>query len=148
MIAFSEIGPKLLAVSDNGYNVIVGSTPEKPILFHDYSDHPRRSIWIATIGKPSTAAGRYQVLARYFDAFKSSLKLPDFSPASQDRIVLDGYLRECRAQDDVLAGRIEDAIHKCASRWASFPGANYEKQKMNKMISLLEAYQKAGGVLA
>jgi hypothetical protein len=32
MIAWSEIGPALLAKSDNGYNVCVGSTPEKPIL--------------------------------------------------------------------------------------------------------------------
>ena len=37
MIAVSEIGPALLAKSDNGYNVLVGATPKKPLLFSDYS---------------------------------------------------------------------------------------------------------------
>ncbi len=91
MIAWSEIGPRLLAVSDNGYDVIVGSTPERPILFEGYADHPRRKIaeendsWDRD-GKVdySTAAGRYQILARYYDHYRQQLGLPDFSPASQD----------------------------------------------------------------
>ncbi|MES9187223.1 lysozyme, partial [Cutibacterium acnes] len=68
-LAFSEIGAPLLKVSDNGYNVLVGSTPWKPILFDSYADHPRRLIALnPTLS--STAAGRYQLLARYFDAYK------------------------------------------------------------------------------
>jgi muramidase (phage lysozyme) len=41
MIAHSEIGDALLAVSDDGYNVIVGSTAAKPHLLASYADHPQ-----------------------------------------------------------------------------------------------------------
>lgn len=153
MIAWSEIGPRLLAVSDNGYDVIVGSTPERPILFEGYADHPRRKIaeendsWDRD-GKVdySTAAGRYQILARYYDHYRQQLGLPDFSPASQDAIALQ-LVRECRALADVDAGRIETAIRKCASRWASFPGAGYGQHE-NKIAKLLDAYIAAGGTFA
>jgi len=153
MIAWSEIGPRLLALSDNGYDVIVGSTPEKPILFGSYADHPRRLMRAEVKNKdgsirivPSTAAGRYQILARIFDAYKKQLNLPDFSPASQDAIALQ-LIRECRALADIDAGRIETAIRKCRSRWASLPGAGYGQHE-NNMAKLLDAYVKAGGTFA
>lgn len=136
MIAYSEIGPKLLAASDNGYNVIVGGS-----LFHDYSDHPRISVKLPRLGIKSTAAGRYQILARYFDAYKKILKLPDFSPASQDKIALQ-LIRECRALDEIESGDIEEAIKLCSSRWASLPGANYGQHE-NKLDDLLAAYELA-----
>lgn len=145
MIAWSEIGPRLLALSDNGYNVIVGSTPENPILFDDYADHPRRLIRVSTkMGEvPSTAAGRYQILARYYDHYKQQLHLPDFGPESQDRIALQ-LIRECKALADIDAGKIETAVRKCRSRWASFPGAGYN-QNENSMTKILDAYVRAGG---
>jgi muramidase (phage lysozyme) len=136
MIAYSELGPKLLSESDNGYNVIVGGT-----LFHDYSDHPRKSVWIKRIRDYSTAAGRYQILARYFDAYNKILKLPDFSPASQDKIALQ-LIRECRALDEIERGDIEEAIKLCRSRWASLPGAGYSQHE-NKLYDLLAAYELA-----
>src|SRR5689334_13660917 len=85
MIAFSELGASLLAnpLTDRGYKVIVGSTPLKPILMKNYDDHPRRLIPIND-HLASTAAGRYQLLARYFDSYRKLLGLPDFSPDSQD----------------------------------------------------------------
>jgi muramidase (phage lysozyme) len=136
MIAYSEIGQKLLSASDNGYNVIVGGT-----LFHDYSDHPRQSIKLPRLGIRSTAAGRYQILSRYFDAYKKILKLPDFSPASQDKIALQ-LIRECRALDEIERGDIEEAIKLCRSRWASLPGADYGQHE-NKLDDLLAAYELA-----
>jgi muramidase (phage lysozyme) len=97
MIAVSEIGEGLLAASDNGYNVIVGSTIKKPMLFTSYDDHPRKLIELKIKDKviKSTAAGRYQLLARYFDAYKKSLSLRDFSPPSQDAIAIQ-QIRERR----------------------------------------------------
>ena len=59
MLAHSEIGEALLAVSDNGYNVIVGSTPTKPDLFTSYANHPRKLVRLGEFLQ-STAAGRYQ----------------------------------------------------------------------------------------
>lgn len=145
MIAFSEIGQGLLKVSDRGYNVIVGSTPAKPDLFTGYADHPRKLVDLGK-GLKSTAAGRYQLLARYFDAYKRTLSLPDFSPASQDAIALQ-QIRECRALDDIDAGRFDQAVPKCARIWASLPGAGYGQHE-NSLSDLRAAYVMAGGALA
>lgn len=126
---------------NHGYDVIVGGS-----LMTSYADHPRKLVDLPNLGIKSTAAGRYQILAKYYDAYKKQLRLPDFSPASQDAIALQ-LIRECKATDDIEAGRIADAIHKCRSRWASLPGAGYgqHEQKLDKLI---EVYQSAGGRLA
>lgn len=145
MIAFAEIGPALLAASDNGYNVIVGSTPAKPILFDSYRDHPRRLIDVRP-GLKSTAAGRYQLLARYYDPYKRLLGLGDFSPASQDAIALQ-QIRERRALPDVDAGRFKEAVTKVSNIWASMPGAGYGQHE-HKIAALQEAYLRAGGAFA
>jgi muramidase (phage lysozyme) len=141
-IAHSEIGPALLAKSDNGYNVIVGSTPNTPHLFLSYADHPRQLIRLsATLS--STAAGRYQILARYFDDYKQSLNLPDFSPDCQDRIALM-QCHERGALDDINKGNFETAIARISNIWASLPGSNYG-QHINKMADLKAFYITAGG---
>jgi muramidase (phage lysozyme) len=149
MIAVSEIGKRLLAISDNGYNVIVGGelfddkgTPDE--LFDDYADHPRKVIDLGR-GLKSSAAGRYQILARYFDAYKKSLGLKDFSPASQDAIAIQ-MIKEQRAMPDVLAGHFDEAVRKCANIWASLPGAGYG-QRENKLVDLRKAFIEAGGFL-
>lgn len=132
LIAYSE---GTVNEGDNGYNVIVGGN-----LFDDYSDHPRKSVWIARIKKFSTAAGRYQILERLYDAYKIILKLPDFGHESQDKIAIQ-MIKECKALEDIAAGRIKEAITKCRSRWASFPGAGYDQHE-NKMDDLIKAYNK------
>lgn len=145
-IAFSELGAIIIRLSDSGYNVIVGSTEKKLILFGSYADHPRRLILLQKLGIKSTAAGRYQILARYFDAYKKLLGLKDFSPDSQDAIFLQ-LLKEQKALDDVDAGRFADGIEKCKNIWASLPGAGYSQHE-NKLSKLQEAYEAAGGTLA
>lgn len=141
MIAISEIGPKLLAESDDGYNVIVGGT-----LFNDYSKHPNVLVDLPKLGIKSTAAGRYQVLRRYAIYYKQLLKLPDFGPESQDAIALQ-QMRERKAIPDILAGRFDEAIAKVSNIWASLPGAGYGQHE-NELDRLRLAYTKAGGVLA
>jgi muramidase (phage lysozyme) len=136
MIAASE-GTSTIPGSDNGYNVIVGGS-----LFHDYTDHPRKLIVINS-KLSSTAAGRYQLLAKYFNAYKMQLRLPDFGPDSQDAIALQ-LIRECKALEDVDAGRFDSAVSKCKTRWASLPGAGYGQHE-NKIETLRLAYEKAGG---
>ncbi len=126
---------------DRGYDVVVGGA-----LFDGYADHPRRLVPLPKLGIKSTAAGRYQILSRFYDHYKRTLGLPDFGPESQDRIALQ-LIRECRALDDIKAGRIADAINKCRSRWASLPGAGYGQHE-HAIGPLLAAYSKAGGVLA
>lgn len=139
MLAWSE-GTSRVAGSDRGYNVLVGGK-----LFTSYADHPRILVDLPKLGIKSSAAGRYQLLAKYFDAYKRLLGLPDFSPASQDAIALR-QIREQRADDDVRAGRITDAIAKCRNIWASLPGAGYGQHE-NSLAALLGQYKAAGGKL-
>lgn len=127
---------------DQGYDVVVGGG-----LFSSYTDHPRRLVDLPALGIKSTAAGRYQILSRYWDHYRDSLGLVGgFTPENQDRIALQ-LISECRALNDIRAGRIEQAIHKCRSRWASLPGAGYGQHE-HKVEPLLAAYSKAGGVFA
>src|SRR5579862_2838471 len=88
MISFSE---GTYGKGDNGYNVLVGGS-----FFDGYDDHPRISVYLPSLNIHSTAAGRYQILERYFDAYKARLGLADFSPASQDAIALQ-MISECGA---------------------------------------------------
>ncbi|HDR9259612.1 TPA: glycoside hydrolase family 104 protein [Burkholderia vietnamiensis] len=142
MIAASEIGPALLAKSDDGYNVLVGSTPEKPLLFSSYATHP--NVYSAAMN--STAAGRYQELNRYAKAYIASLKLPDFGPISQDLIALQ-QIRERKALPLIDAGHFAAAVAACSNIWASLPGNSYG-QPMNTLANLTRAYQAAGGMVA
>lgn len=137
LIAYAEIGTQLLELSDNGYNVCVGSTPTKPILFHDYSKHPR----IRYPALHSDAAGRYQFMGRYWNDYQYSLKLPDFGPESQDKWAIQ-LIRECKALDAIDVGDIEKAVVLCKSRWASFPCSPYG-QPQKKMKKLIAAYDRS-----
>lgn len=141
MIAISELGYALLYASDDGYNVIVGGS-----LFHDYSDHPRKKVDLPRLRIISTAAGRYQILARYYDAYKDRLDLPDFSPESQDKIALQ-LIRECNALVVIEAGQFERAVKLCRSRWASLPGAGYG-QREHSLDKLRGVYEAFGGKVA
>lgn len=139
MLAYSEIGPKLLAKSDDGYNVLVGGA-----LFKRYDDHPRKLVDLPKLKIKSTAAGRYQILAKYFDAYKTQLNLPDFSPASQDAIALQ-MIKECGALGCIDAGEFTVAVKRCRSRWASLPGAGYGQHE-NDLDDLRAVYLAAGGI--
>ena len=141
MIAVSEGTEN---IGDHGYNCLVGSTVAHPVLFDSYADHPRIKVQL----RPhlvSTAAGRYQILERYYDAYRAILGLKDFSPESQDEIA-EQMIRERGAFADVAAGRFDAAVAKCASLWASLPGNHYG-QHQNALTDLRQAFTQAGGVL-
>lgn len=141
MLGWSE-GTTTIKGSDDGYNVLYGGS-----LFQGFGDHPRRKLTFPINGKPvtSTAAGRYQLLERYWDAYRVSLHLVGgFTPENQDWIALQ-QIRERRALEDIKAGRIEQAIAKCSNIWASLPGNNYG-QNPHKLEKLLVQWQKLGGV--
>ena len=140
-IAYSEIGPTLLAASDRGYDVLVGGT-----LFDGYEDHPRKLVWLPRLNINSTAAGRYQVLERYFDAYSKLLSLEDFTPPSQDAIAIQ-QIKERGALPLIESGDFSAALSRVSNIWASLPGANYG-QHTNKLAALQQAYIDAGGVIA
>jgi len=136
VIGFSELG-SMVDFDSQGYDIIVGSTTSKPIRMKSYDEHP--NVYVKAHN--STAAGRYQILNKYAVAYKKILNLPDFGPESQDRIAIQ-LIRECKAIDDVEQGRIENALTKCRSRWASLPGAGYG-QNENKLPDLVRKFKEA-----
>jgi len=152
-VAGSEIGPALLKVTDNGFNVLVGATPEHPLTFPSYQDHP--NVFNAALD--STAAGRYQLLHRWWadqvvngkvrHGYKTMLGLKDFSPLSQDKVALQ-QIRECNALPYIDEGNFRHAVALCAHIWASFPGADYPGQHENQFALLQSYYTAAGGSLA
>lgn len=139
MLAWSELGQAIIDQSDDGYNVIVGSLPGKLITFGDYSKHPRKLVPLPSYGISSTAAGRYQFLARTWDAIVRVYKFHGrFIPKAQDLAAIK-LLIECGALPHIKAGRIEEAIAEASPIWASLPGAGYG-QREHKLTSLLEIY--------
>lgn len=150
MLAWSEGTSTSPATAMEGYDVIVTGIDKKPEVFKDFTDHPfargRVSKAINSRGLTSNASGRYQQMLKDWPYYRDLLKLPDFSPISQDLLALQ-HIRECRALPDVHAGRIETAISKCRNIWASLPGAGYG-QREHRIDDLIKQYRLAGGVLS
>lgn len=126
----------------HGYDVVVGGS-----LFSDFSDHPRRLVNLPRLGIKSTAAGRYQLLARYWDAYRKQLGLKDFSPASQDAVAIQ-QIKERKALPLIEAGDIKGAIERCSNIWASLPGAGYgqHEHKMNDLLTKYSELLEKGNV--
>ena len=139
MLAWSEGTDKPGQPTKNrGYDVIVGGS-----LFTSYADHPRQLIDLPRLKIKSTAAGRYQLLARYWDAYRKQLGLKDFSPASQDAVALQ-QIKERRALELIDNGNIRQAIDRCSNIWASLPGAGYGQYE-HRVEDLLKKFREAGG---
>lgn len=138
MLAWSEGTDKPGQPTKNhGYDVIVGGS-----LFTDYSDHPRKLVTLNPKLK-STAAGRYQLLSKWWDAYRKQLGLKDFSPASQDAVALQ-QIKERGALPLIDKGNIRQAIDRCSNIWASLPGAGYG-QFEHKADNLIAKFKEAGG---
>lgn len=142
MTAASEIGHAILAASDDGYNVLVGSTPSHILTFDDYSKHPQ----IHNAATNSDAAGRGQFMGRYWAFYRDQLSLPDFGPGSQRKWFYQ-LLKECKAVADIEAGNLDAALRLTSSRWASFPYAPYNQHR-NTVEFMTTEFMNAGGVLA
>lgn len=120
MIAFCEgTDNNRQRTSNRGYDVIVGGG-----LFTDYSHHPNRLISLPNYGIKSTAAGRYQILFKFWTHYQRLLNLPDFGPLSQDRYAIQ-QLKEQRAYPLIVAGQFEQAVLACNNIWASLPESPY-----------------------
>lgn len=142
MIAWSE-GSTRIPGSDDGYNVLVGSTPKRPIFFSSYAVHP--DVYNPLFN--STAAGRYQIIFPTWEALTVRLNLLDFTPPTQDAMGASLISQDCGAADMVAQGDLASAIEACAQEWASLPGSD-SGQYENTMDALADAYTGAGGTLA
>ena len=122
-------------IGDNGYNVLVGGN-----IFYGYGDHPRKLVSLPRLRIKSTAAGRYQILAKYYDAYRKTLKLPDFSPDSQDAIAVQ-MMSERGALPFIEVGNIKEAVRRVRNIWASLPGAGYGQHEQD-LKQVLAWYDK------
>lgn len=136
MLAWSE---GTIGKGDDGYNDIVDPAG----FFTDYSTHPNLLVQVNAKIK-STAAGRYQLLARYYEAYRKLLGLSDFSPVSQDKIAIQ-QIKERKAYQLIIAGQITEAISRSSNIWASLPGNSYG-QRQHKVADLIRIYQRFGGI--
>lgn len=155
-LAFSEGTSTSKITQNQGYDIIVsGPGPDGPERFTDYSHHPFVGRPAKYVGKDrtgkdiySTASGRYQILySLIWVPYQRMLRLPDFSPSSQDAVAIQ-LITECHALPDIAAGDIDGiaaAITKCKSRWASLPGST-ANQGGHSMEDLLAAYTKLEGL--
>ncbi|HCB9840040.1 TPA: glycoside hydrolase family 104 protein [Escherichia coli] len=130
---------------NDGYDIIVDGI-DSPHTFQDYGTHPAVLVTVNRRGLKSTAAGRYQLLSRYWPHYRDLLKLPDFSPASQDAVAVQ-MIKEQGAYADVVAGRTEIAVQKCRNIWASLPGAGYGQREVT-MAQFVTQFRRCGGVTA
>jgi muramidase (phage lysozyme) len=147
-LKLSELDAAVIAASDDGFNVLVGSTGDRPLLFPtladgtpDYSQHPN----IFNAEYDSTAAGAFQLLHRFWLAYKMKMELKDFSPDSQRAIALQ-QVKERLALPLVDDGQFAAAILRCNEIWASLPGAPYG-QHTNAMPALQAYFVARGGIL-
>lgn len=143
LIAFSEGTSTSPLTNNDGYDVIVTGVDGTSV-FTDYSDHPFAGGGSVTVRENplliSTAAGRYQLLARYWHVYRVQLDLLSFDPRSQDAVALE-QMKERGAQFHLNAGDVEGAIKACSSIWASFPGNDYG-QRGKSMVELIAKYQE------
>lgn len=118
------------------YRMIVGRVGAQ---FSDFSDHPR------VFGTPtSTAAGAYQITKTTWDWVRGQMKLPDFSPASQDAAAL-GLIAYRGALIDVLRGDVEAAVKKLRKEWTSLPGAAENNKAAGDMENAKRLFVAFGG---
>ena len=122
---------------NHGYDVIVGGE-----LFTDYSDHPRKLVTLNPKLK-STGAGRYQLLSRWWDAYRKQLGL-----TSLRKVRTLWHCSRLRSVALYLIDRgdIRQAIDRCSNIWASLPGAGYG-QFEHKADSLIAKFKEAGGTV-
>lgn len=142
MLAWSE-GTSRIKGSDDGYNVLVGSTLGRPLLFDSYDTHP--DIYNDRFN--STAAGRYQIIFPTWSALCVRLGMIDFSPPTQDAMAASLIEQDCGALGMVRNGQIASAIEACSREWASLPGSEAGQHQM-QMADLVKIYSGAGGAQA
>jgi muramidase (phage lysozyme) len=104
----------IAAAEGGGYDFKYGAVKDKrndPWRFADFSTHPG-----AGFGGRTTAAGMYQITIDTWRQFSSKMGLSDFSPKTQDLIVVE-MLRTIGVIEKIQAGDVAGAMRPAASKW-------------------------------
>lgn len=97
-----------------------------PAYFTSFDEHPR--VYEPTpTGDVSSAAGAFQITARTWDDLRRQFPWlgPQFTPFEQ-QLAAALLIYRRGALDDVIDGRLEEAVAKCGREWASLPGSPLE----------------------
>lgn len=115
----------------------------------DFSNHPHALGWpgYPWRGKWETAAGAYQINYPTWLDIQAALRLPDFSPASQDAAAAWLIENRAHASAAIEAGDFEGAISLCSPIWASLPGSS-AGQSQARLADLKDIYTAQGGLIA
>lgn len=125
--------------NEDAYQIMFGGSH-----FESFADHPRQLHTIKGIA--STAAGAYQFLSETWDSLVKQYGFPDFSPQCQNEAAV-ALIAGRKALDDVIAGRLDEAISKCGKEWASLPGSPYGQPVISKTLAH-EIFVSYGGRIA
>lgn len=142
MIRFSELGQALIEASDEGYNVLVGSTAQHPILFHGYETHPH----VFNARFDSTAAGAFQIIWPTFVNLCKQKGYTDFGKDTQRAMAID-LIAGKDALASVDSGQFADAVFRCREVWASLPGGDSGQHEQH-FNDLMAFYVTAGGTVS
>ena len=144
LIAWSEGTSTSPITQNDGYDVIVSGVDGLHRMI-DYDDHPfapqykRQPVIVRRVPLlESTAAGRYQLLYRYWTVYRAELHLSNFAPVNQDAVALK-QAQERGALTLVMNDAVDQAIAACSNIWASFPNNSYG-QGGKSMAELLSKY--------
>jgi muramidase (phage lysozyme) len=118
--------------TDGAYTLINGGAH-----FSSFADHPYKG----QKSPPGRASGAYQFLATTWAGLVKLYGFTDFSPRNQD-IAAVALIAGRKALDDVLYGRIPEAMAKCRQEWTSLPSAAEQNQSFTGAI---DVYHKWGG---
>jgi len=130
LIRYAEHGRE----DDGVYYVLYGGKQT----FTDTSKHPLEKPIMAW-GRPSTAAGAYQIRNPTWKGAQAAGVAHDFIPASQDKVAI-WLIRTKGALPLVLEGKVEDAIVILRPIWTSLPGASQSKMQMSEAKQLFSKY--------
>ena len=103
---------------NHGYDVVASGE-----LFTDYSDHPRKLVTLNPKLKSTGWNAFYQLLSRWWDAYRKQLGLKDFSPKKSGRCGIAARLRSDSALPMIDRGDIRQAIDRYGNIWKTTAGA-------------------------
>lgn len=130
-----------------GYKHTIFNLSDHPAITGEWMGEPLDELGPSYKGLKSTAAGKHQINKPTWLDAKRALGLTDFTAASQDAAAA-WLIKQAGAQDAVESGDVATFVRLCASRWASFAGANAPGQHMNSVAMLEGYFEQSGGVLA
>lgn len=112
---------------------------KRNVVVTDFNRHPNLSVRWKNGQPPSSAAGRYQFLYSTWNG----LKMPDFSPRSQDLGAIKLMQRRGMIEP-LLRGDFTAAVRRGAPEWASLPvaggGSYYSAQGAKELADLRSVF--------